>query len=81
MGKYYSKDFINREKKGFAVPIHKWFAEGGLLNGEINSRLRNKNSRLSNYFEPETIGQFIDNNSSSYIWLLLFLDEWLIQNN
>ena len=81
MGKYYSKDFINREKRGFAVPVHKWFAEGGLLNGEIKSRLKNKNSRLSNYFEPTIIGQFIDDNSSSYIWLLLFLDEWLIQNN
>jgi asparagine synthase (glutamine-hydrolysing) len=81
MGKYYSKDFITREKRGFAVPIDKWFGEGGLLNGEIKSRLKNKNSRLSNYFEPEIIGQFIDDNSSSYIWLLLFLDEWLIQNN
>ena len=80
MKKYYSDDFIYREKKGFAVPIHKWFAEGGLLNEEIKSRLKNKSSKLNDYFEPKIINQFIDNNSSSSLWLLLFLDEWLIQN-
>ena len=81
MEKYYSNDFLYREKKGFAVPIHKWFADGGSLNEEIKSRLKDKGSRLNDYFEPEIIHQFIHNNYSSSLWLLLFLDEWLIQNN
>lgn len=76
----YSYDFAYRKKTGFAIPLQKWFKSDGELNEYIHDRLLSKSSLLNNYFNPKTINDIIKNNSSGVIWLLLFLDEWLIQN-
>jgi asparagine synthase (glutamine-hydrolysing) len=78
--KYYSKEFIHRNKKGFAVPVQKWFQKDGALYQEINDRILAKNSVLENYFKPESMKKIVDSGNSGHIWLLLFLEEWLRQN-
>ena len=80
MEKYYPKDFLRRPKKGFAVPLAKWFASDGPLRNDLRERLTGSNSPLRELFEPAAIGALLEANASGPLWLLLFLDEWLRQN-
>jgi asparagine synthase (glutamine-hydrolysing) len=78
--KYYPREFVYRQKKGFSMPITKWFSSGGSYHSEVQSRLLGRNSLLHEYFEPEKIKQFINEGKQPWVWLLLFLEEWLRQN-
>ncbi len=80
MQKYYPPEFLRRPKKGFAVPLTKWFAPDGPLRGEIQERLTGGHSPLHELFEPAGISALLQANASGPLWLLLFLDEWLRQN-
>lgn len=81
MEKYYTPEFVHRPKMGFGVPIQKWFAPNGSLRTAIEERLLDKNSRLYEFFEPVIIKGFLDQNIAYYLWLLLFLEEWLRQDH
>ena len=78
--RYYSPEHLAREKKGFSVPLARWFSPGGSLHDEVRRRLCGKGALLHEYFLPEAIGRLVDENSSSAIWLLLFFEEWLRQS-
>jgi asparagine synthase (glutamine-hydrolysing) len=80
LAKYYPKDFVHRPKKGFAVPLRKWFSAGGELHAVLHERLLDPDSDLFTYFEPAVLRRFIEVNATGPLWLLLFLDEWLRQN-
>ena len=80
MEKYYSRDFLHREKMGFALPIKKWFSGGGDLHGHVSQRLLGHDSRVLEFFQPQPIKDLLDSNAFGPLWLLLFLDEWLRQN-
>lgn len=79
--KYYPPSFLNRPKMGFAVPLKKWFAPSGDLHGVLRQRLIGNDSKLKEFFNTTTIQQFVSANATGPLWLLLFLDEWLRQNN
>jgi asparagine synthase (glutamine-hydrolysing) len=78
--KYFPKDFIYRPKKGFAIPVAKWFSTTGKLHGELRERLTAKDNRISELFNLNVVGELLDHNMTGQAWLLLVLDEWMKQN-
>lgn len=77
--KYYPRDFLNRPKMGFGVPVQKWFASNGILNGYVQDTILNPSSRVYEFFEPNAVKQIVQENAYGRIWLLIFLEEWLKQ--
>lgn len=78
--KYFPKDFVYRPKKGFAIPVAKWFSTTGKLHGQLRERLTAKNSCISELFNLNIVSEILDNNMTGQAWTLLVLDEWLSQN-
>ncbi len=80
MARYYPPEFLNRPKKGFGVPVEKWFAPDGAKRLMLNGRLLNPDSLLYQYFEPAAVKQLLNHGCAGQLWILLFLDEWLRQH-
>jgi asparagine synthase (glutamine-hydrolysing) len=78
--KYFSSSFLHRPKKGFAIPISSWISEKGEWRKIILEKLTGDNSQLSKFFNTDEIFRLVRQNRSGPIWLLVFLNEWLIQN-
>ncbi|MEL6562251.1 MAG: asparagine synthase (glutamine-hydrolyzing) [Bacteroidota bacterium] len=70
-----SEEFAFREKKGFAVPLSKWFGD---QDQKVIDRLMDSN-HLFEYFHKPTVKEILQDGIGRRIWLLLFLDEWLHQ--
>lgn len=81
LGRHFDMEFINRPKKGFSVPLDKWFAVGGELYGHLQERLLNPQAKINQLFEPQAVRSIVEGPSSGNKWQLLFLEEWLAQNN
>jgi len=82
MRRYYPDHFLERPKMGFSVPVSIWFGKGGGSQESLHYRLLGHNSKLYELFEPATIKNMVKRNfSGRNLWLLLFLEEWLEQNN
>ena len=77
--KKYPKEFVNRKKTGFAVPLQNWFSSKDQAD-YVNQHLLGAESTLGKYFNYHQIEQIINNKNTGKIWLLLFLEEWLKQN-
>ena len=75
----YAKDHVYRYKMGFGVPLEYWFGDRSAYRDELEQRLLSSGSLLSEYFDPSVIKDMMDKKLSSYLWLLLFMDEWLRQ--
>ena len=77
-------EIISHKKQGFAIPLSIWFK--GNLKEYANESLRNSN-QLYNFLEKDKVVAILDNHQkgkrdySEKIWTLLFLNEWLAQNN
>ena len=77
-------EIISHKKQGFAVPLSIWFK--GDLKEYANDSLRSSNT-LYNYLEKRHVEKILNNHQkgmrdySEKIWTLLFLNEWLHQNN
>jgi asparagine synthase (glutamine-hydrolysing) len=65
---------------GFGVPLPKWFSPGGELYAMLNDYLLSANSKILDYFDRKIVEDLIKKNVSGHLWLLLFLEEWLRQN-
>ena len=63
------------------MPVQKWFSRNGDKNKFINERLLDKDSRIMQLFNRNAVEDVINSEASGPIWLLLFLEEWLGQNN
>lgn len=78
------KDVISHKKQGFAVPLNNWFK--GDLKEYAYDNLQNS-KYLYDYLNPEYVSRVFKNHQkgirdySQKIWSLLFLNEWLKQNN
>jgi len=76
---------IQHRKQGFAVPIKYWFKDN--LKDYINDTLLEVDSPVFNYINKSVVINTIKYHNkgirdySSKIWSLLFLNEWLRQNN
>lgn len=77
-------EVISHKKQGFAVPLDVWFK--GDLKEYSYDELLNSN-HLYNYLDKKYILKLLNNHQkglrdfSQKIWSLLFLNEWLKQNN
>ena len=71
------KDFAYREKKGFSVPLSKWF---GSKTAQVTERISDS-QHLNSMFDGNVINSILSESLSNRVWLLLFLDEWLHQFN
>jgi len=78
--RYYPKEFVNRPKMGFAMPVAKWFAPGGELHNTVRERLLSPSSPLAQLFEHSAMDNLISRGAFGQMWLLLVLDEWMTQN-
>ena len=81
--RFFSRDFLNRGKRGFEVPIQEWFS--GPFREELRSRLLESNGPLTDYFDPKCLAEMVDSSSDSRlnawkVWLLLVLQEWFVQS-
>lgn len=80
--RFYSSDFIHRNKKGFEVPIRNWFA--GPHREQLQERLCGVDSRVAEFFRPEAVASLVRQSPQDKVaawkaWTLLVLDEWLSQ--
>ncbi|MEW5758334.1 MAG: asparagine synthase (glutamine-hydrolyzing) [Candidatus Omnitrophota bacterium] len=78
-GCYYPKDFIERPKMGFGIPLGIWFANK--LKNNIRKKLLDS-EYLPFLFNMKEIASIVDrhseaHDSSAKLWNLLFLEEWL----
>jgi asparagine synthase (glutamine-hydrolysing) len=80
LSRYYSPEFLHRPKMGFSTPIEKWFSQGGEYRQTLEARLLGNNSRLTEFFNPNTLKLLLRQKATQPLWLLLFLEEWLEQN-
>jgi len=80
LSRYYSQEFLHRPKMGFSTPIEEWFKPSGSYRKALEARFLDKSSRLSQYFESQALRRLLSQKRAQPLWLLLFLDEWLLQN-
>jgi asparagine synthase (glutamine-hydrolysing) len=78
--KKFPKEFIYRQKMGFAMPTHNWIGNDSKWSTEMNARLLSSDSKLAEYFNQDQIKGYMNKGLEGPIWLLLFLEEWLRQN-
>ena len=77
-------DVITHKKRGFGVPLSKWF-RGDLKNYSYDVLM--DNNHLNNFLDKKQIKKILDNQNkgvrdfSSKIWSLIVLNEWLKQND
>lgn len=81
MSSKYSSQFLYRPKRGFSMPLSKWFKDKTSYAWCIKERLLQTSAKINDLFDPSAIRALIETDDyGSNIWLLLFLEEWLIQN-
>ena len=74
-------EIVNAKKKGFAIPIAKWFRKDWF--GYLISELDRNNNQLYDFFDKRAILKIINDHKSGKIdyseklWSILFLSKWL----
>ena len=77
-------EILSHKKQGFEMPLSLWF-KGSLKDYAYDELLTSKN--LFQYLNKKNVNTILDNHQkgqrdySQKIWSLLFLNEWLKQNN
>jgi hypothetical protein len=74
------KDFVYRKKKGFSIPMEKWFSKGAALQQLFNDQLLSSDSRVLFYFDKEILKSMLQNKNYKQLWLILFLEMWMKEN-
>ena len=80
LNKLLPKQILNREKKGFGVPLNAWFMND-LQNLAYNTLL-DKETFISEYIRPNGVKNVLDmhsakrKNNAAIIWSLLWLEIW-----
>ena len=83
LAKHFHGSFIDRPKKGFAVPLGKWFR--GDLYDELNDIVLGKNSFVGSIFPAKCIERLISGHvkgsrdQSPRLWKLFVLEKWFAQ--
>jgi asparagine synthase (glutamine-hydrolysing) len=78
---YFPKDFFDRPKQGFSVPLRSWFC--GDLKNYVSDRILNGKLAQSNLIDVSFVSRVLKNQESevrqrdSLLWKLLILSEWL----
>jgi asparagine synthase (glutamine-hydrolysing) len=83
MKPFLPKEILFQKKKGFGVPLKKWFKKD--LKEYLQDNIQSQDSALAKYFKPEYIQKLISDHDTGMrdlnhkIWTLVFLNEWLVQ--
>jgi asparagine synthase (glutamine-hydrolysing) len=78
---HFPDEFIHRPKMGFAIPLEHWFGADGAKKQLVSERLSEKGNLLDNYFQRDELTKIAKGSNSAQQWSMLFLQEWLQQNN
>ena len=82
---YLPNEIFSHKKQGFSLPLSVWFKDD--LRTYVNDSLNSSNCHLFNYLDKREVRKIVKNHSkgirdySAKIWSLLFLEEWLKNNN
>lgn len=85
LGSFLPDEVINHRKQGFAIPLSYWFKDE--LKNYVYDNLTGGTSKMLDYFNKKAIVNTINYHQkdirdySGKLWSLLFLNEWLKQNN
>jgi asparagine synthase (glutamine-hydrolysing) len=80
LGEEMTKSFMNRPKRGFAVPLGRWFR--GPLKSEIADVLGSAHAFHKNYIDPEVTQNLVtlhangSRDQSARIWRVFMLENW-----
>jgi asparagine synthase (glutamine-hydrolysing) len=80
LSNYLPKDFLNKKKKGFSIPLNSWLK--GPLNIWANDLINSKKMKESQLFDYNKVKKIFEdningkNNSSSAIWNILIFQQW-----
>ncbi len=83
MQPYLPTEIVHQPKKGFGVPLKKWFKKD--LKDYLLQNIHSKSSPLNQYFNPLYIEKLVRDHEKGMrdlnhkIWTLVFLNEWLNQ--
>lgn len=83
MKPYLPEEILFQKKKGFGVPLKKWFKKD--LKEYLQDNIQSKESALAKYFKPTYIQKLINDHDTGMrdlnhkIWTLVFLNEWMVQ--
>ena len=83
--RYLPRKVINRNKKGFGIPIAKWFC--GSLKKPLQEILLDPNSFVNSIFEKKYTNQLMENhfqknqNNGKMLWTLFTLENWYNNND
>lgn len=80
--RFFSHEFVHRGKRGFEVPVRRWFA--GPYREELRGRVLDQTGPLSDLFETACLTELLDRATESRpdawkAWSLLVLAEWFQQ--
>jgi asparagine synthase (glutamine-hydrolysing) len=81
----FSREFVDRPKMGFSIPLRYWFGPGGPLRRSLEDRVLNRDAALFEYLRPDAVRRLLDSHdsgeadNSQRLWQLLFLQCWLEQ--
>ncbi len=85
LSKTFDDSFIEREKKGFAIPRALWFLNEGVGREFLKELILTESALIKKFFNFNQVEFYFrnhgkPNNYSSILWLLLVLELWLQQN-
>ena len=80
--RFYSRDFLHRNKQGFELPVRCWFE--GPYAEQLEHRFLGSQSRLHDFFAVDGLKMLLDDARQTRTgawnaWSLLVLDEWFRQ--
>ena len=81
--KRFGKDFVQRKKQGFVVPLQEWFLEDTELGNNFKKIINNPDSLIFNYLIQDEIKSVIyRNNKVDYnkVYQIYILEKWLEKN-
>ena len=73
---------LEQRKRGFAVPVHRWFREGAAA-GLLEDLALGRDARLASFVEPRTVRARLEAHRAKrgdfghHLWALLMLEQWL----
>ncbi|QNL20588.1 asparagine synthase (glutamine-hydrolyzing) [Hyphobacterium sp. CCMP332] len=78
--KTFSKDFVERPKHGFTVPLTKWIKEDKEFIEILSHYFKSENSSLLKFFNQSGLEDIYNSNKKNHIWSLIILGKWLDKN-
>ncbi|MFA6239277.1 MAG: asparagine synthase (glutamine-hydrolyzing) [Candidatus Hydrogenedentales bacterium] len=78
---YLPSDVLKQRKRGFAVPIHRWFRTD--LREHFNDVALSRDAKLRDYLDPTAVKNLFDTHGSGredlghHLWTVLMFEHWL----